>query len=216
MHYQQFRQASQLCLCFLVTYFWKRVDVFDLDYGGLGPALPGFLFCPSPVMFSIMKNYRGYCRATYRGCGSPKFCWLLTELSHWRPWWEPGGGRLGEAGVISLLLLPWVDALAAGEFFLWLQLPLYRLSMVPALLAHGLSWVPAVLPLVFVLQPKGGIGFLLLLISGSCHHFLFDSQLFHHLSNPFCTLNPFCLLSTCSGMSSTSLFCEEEFGAQRG
>ena len=142
--------------------------------------------------------------------------WLLTELSHWRPWWEPGGGRLGEAGVISLLLLPWVDALAAGEFFLWLQLPLYRLSTVPALLAHGLSWVPAVLPLVFVLQPKGGIGFLLLLTSGLCHHFLFDSQLSHHLCNPFCTLNPFCLFRTCSGRSSTSLFCEEEFGAQRG
>ena len=142
--------------------------------------------------------------------------WLLTELSHWRPWWEPGGGRLGEAGVISLLLLPWVEALAAGEFFLWLQLPLYRLSTVPALLAHGLSWVPAVLPLVFVLHPKGGIGFLLLLTSGLCHHFLFDSQLSHHLCNPFCTLNPFCLFRTCSGRSSTSLFCEEEFGAQRG
>ena len=80
MHYQQFRQPSQLCLCFLVTYFWKRVDVFDLDYGGLGPALPGFLFCPSPVVFSIMKNYRGYCRATYRGCGSLKSCLMA---SHW-------------------------------------------------------------------------------------------------------------------------------------
>jgi len=46
---------------------------------------------------------------------------------------------LGEARVIFLLLLLWADALAAGEFFLWLQLPPYRLSMVPALLAHGLS-----------------------------------------------------------------------------
>lgn len=120
MHYQQFRQSSQLCFCLLVTYFWKSVDVFDLDCGGLGPALPGFLVCPSPVVFSIMKNCRGCCRATYRGCGLPKSCvwWLLTELSHWRPWWEPGGGRLGEARVISLLLLPWADALAAGEFFL--------------------------------------------------------------------------------------------------
>lgn len=165
MHYQQFRQSSQLCFCLLVTYFWKSVDVFDLDCGGLGP---GFLVCPSPVVFSIMKNYRGCCRATYRGCGLPKSCvwWLLTELSHWRPWWEPGGGGLGEARVISLLLLPWADALAAGEFFLWLQLPLYRLSLVPAMLAHGLSWVPGVLPLLFVLQPKGGIGFLLLLTSG--------------------------------------------------
>ena len=163
-----------------------------------------------------MKNYRGCCPATYRGCGLPKSCvwWLLTELSHWRPWWEPGEGRLGEARVISLLLLPWSDALAAHEFFLLLQLPLNRLSMVPVLLAHRLSWVPVVLPLLFVLQPKGRIGFLLLLTSGLCH-FLFDSQLFHHLCNPFCALNPFCLFNTCSGTSSTS-FCEKEFEVQRG